>query len=134
MSFVLLSTLTLAVGVAIGATLFVGFWGGTYIHILKITKLTPINYSGVLLFFILLVTLAIAITGTLTLLGAHILYRLIFHLRSEQGKGLRGWSNETKDRLVPPSVQAYASDAKTRAGQYYSGGGTTNGSVKIDVQ
>lgn len=92
------------------------------------------EHIGVFLFFILLIALTIAIIGTLTVLGAHILYRLFFHLRSEQGEGLRGWSNETKDRLVPPSMQAYANDAKARASEYYNGTKREDGSVKVELQ
>jgi hypothetical protein len=82
---------------------------------------------GVFLFFTLLLILCFTALATTTLLGCHVFYRLIYHVRAEDGQGVRGWANETKERLVPPGVQQYAAgvkqyaaNAQKQATDYYS--------------
>lgn len=75
-----------------------------------------------------------AVAGTLNLLGGYLLYRLFFHLYSQDGQGFRGWVHEIRDRLVPGTMQAYATDARDDVGTLYNGTGETNGSIKIEVE
>jgi hypothetical protein len=84
----------------------------------QLTKTT--HFTGVFLFFALLLILGFAIVGTLSLTGVFLFIRLIFHLRSEDGQGVAGWMNETRDRLVPPAMQQYAQNARKTASDYYS--------------
>jgi hypothetical protein len=79
------------------------------------------------LFFILLLILCFTALATTTLLGFYFFYRLIYHVRAEDGRGVRGWAEETKERLVPPGihqyasgVQQYAANAQKQTTDYYS--------------
>ena len=82
---------------------------------------------GVLLFFTLLLILCFTALATIALLGCYVFYRLIYHVRSEDGQGVRGWANETKEIILPAGiqqyaagVQQYAANAKKQATDYYS--------------
>ncbi|KIM30033.1 hypothetical protein M408DRAFT_328449 [Serendipita vermifera MAFF 305830] len=102
MAFVLVSCVSVALALAIGFTLFVGFW------------------AGVFLFFTLLLVLCFTCLATAAALGFYLFYRLIFHVQSEDGQGVRGWAYETKNRLVPSGVQQYADNAQKKAADYYA--------------
>jgi hypothetical protein len=88
---------------------------------------TNIISLGVFLFFTLLLILCFTALTTIALLGCYVSYRLIYHVRAEDGQGMRGWANETKERFVPAGVQQYAAgvqqyaaNAQKRATDYYS--------------
>ncbi|PVF99479.1 hypothetical protein CPB86DRAFT_783592 [Serendipita vermifera] len=93
-TFIFFSSTLLALSLAVGFTLFVGFW------------------AGVFLFFTLALMLFFAGATTLCLLGGFLAYRLVFHVRSEEGQGVRGWATETKQRLAPPGIQQYTHRAQ----------------------
>lgn len=93
----------MVVAFTFGTVVFFGTVTGLSYLLLKYSLfLITCGFAGMLLLFILFITLLISLFISALLIGVFLSLRFILHLRSQPtiGDGLQGWAQETKGRFL----------------------------------